>query len=230
MELKLDQELTKQFVGELKGIDTSKRTITAMVSTDSVDRDGDIIVPSGWQLDNYRKNPVVLWAHDYSGLPVAKALAIEITSNGLLTMMQFAEHQLAQDVFELYAGGFLRAFSVGFRVLEYTRRVDEQAQSGWLMTKTELLEYSCVPVPANQDALVLAAKAAKLCGMGCGCKLSAPALAKTGEPHYLDLAEQTRSAESVPESDDPEAAQTRARLSASIAGLNDLTQRIEQGG
>lgn len=239
----LTTQVQKQFVGECKGIDTAKRTITALVSTDSVDRDGDVIVPAGWQLENYRKNPVVLWAHRYDQLPIAKALAIEPAEHGLLAMMQFAEHQLAQDVFDLYAGGFLRAFSVGFRVLEYTRRQDAQAQTGWLIMKAELLEFSAVPVPANQDALVLAAKAAKLCGLKCGCTpviaparpadaeasaVPVPAPVIHGKAHYLDLAEHTSPADAEEQAE--AAAQTGAAIEASVAELNQLTQRLEQGG
>ena len=212
---------TKQYVADLKMIDIDRRTISALVSTDSIDRDGDIIVAAGWQLDNYRKNPVVLWAHRYDELPVAKALALEITEHGLLAMMQFAEHELAQDVFDLYVGGFLRAFSVGFRVLPdgFKRRTDGE---GWLISKAELLEFSCVPVPANQDALVLAEKALKLC--------QSVRRAADAARHYLDLPEasQTRGADSD-SLDEPAETQTRVDLAAALAGLRTVTAQFNQG-
>ncbi len=221
MDLDLTTKASKQYVGELKGIDQERRTISALVSTDSVDRDGDVIVAAGWQLDNYRKNPVVLWAHRYDELPVAKALALEITDHGLLAMMQFADHELAQDVFALYAGGFLRAFSVGFRALEYGPRKDETSR-GWLISKAELMEFSCVPVPANQDALVLASKALKLC--------QSVTRAADAARHYLDLpeAEQTRSADLDP-LDEPAETQTRVDLSAALAELCAVTDQLHKG-
>ena len=43
-------------VGELE--------VEAVISTAAVARDGHIFVPQGAKLDNYRKNPVVLWQHD----------------------------------------------------------------------------------------------------------------------------------------------------------------------
>ena len=46
-----------------------------VASDESVDRYGDIIRASGWQLDNFRKNPVLLFAHDFapaSGRPGAE--------------------------------------------------------------------------------------------------------------------------------------------------------------
>ena len=36
-----------------------------VISTDEVDRHGDIVSAGGWRLDAFRRNPVVLWAHDY---------------------------------------------------------------------------------------------------------------------------------------------------------------------
>jgi len=37
-----------------------------VISTDDVDRHGDVIVSQGWHLESYRRNPVFLWAHDYA--------------------------------------------------------------------------------------------------------------------------------------------------------------------
>lgn len=239
-DLKAGERRIKQFIGDLKGIDVEGRTLTAMVSTDSVDRDGDVLVPAGWELENYRKNPVVLWAHDYGRLPIAKTLAIEPWEHGLMAMVQFAEHAFAQDVFQLYVGGFLRAFSVGFMPKEWAPRPGEGLR-GYLITKAELLEFSAVPVPANQDALVLAAKAATLCGIGRPGERrpfdEAPPdfhLMVDGDDkpeHYLDLAEPTSPAldplpDRVTVTQEEAEAQMRAKLAASLADLQTITQRI----
>ena len=37
----------------------------AMITTVSVDRDSDVVVPEGGELGNFRKNPVVLFGHNY---------------------------------------------------------------------------------------------------------------------------------------------------------------------
>jgi hypothetical protein len=39
-----------------------KRTIIASSPLTKLDRDGDIVTATGWKLDNYLKNPVVLYA------------------------------------------------------------------------------------------------------------------------------------------------------------------------
>lgn len=128
------------------------RTIVFTISTVSVDRDNDTVDPNGWDLANYRRNPVVLWAHDYSELPVGKATEIAVTSDGKLkATCEFATHAFAETVFQMVKGGFLRATSVGFAPKRY--EVNEK-RGGLDFKEQELLEYSIVPVPANPEALV----------------------------------------------------------------------------
>lgn len=120
----------------------------AIASTSSVDRDGDILVPGGWQLDNYRKNPILLWSHDPYSLPIGKVTDIKIDNDNLVFDAQFAvkENDFAAKVANLIKGGFLNAFSVGY----IPQGQDEQGRT----TGMELLEISVVNVPANQEALV----------------------------------------------------------------------------
>lgn len=123
-----------------------------LASTAAVDRHGDIVDQNGWDLTNYKANPVMLWAHNYSELPVAKATGIEITELGLEAEFEFAPSDAnpkAAMIQKLYDDGFLNAVSVGFIPKE---------RKGNVITKSELLEISFVPVPANQEALRLAMK------------------------------------------------------------------------
>jgi HK97 family phage prohead protease len=128
-----------------------------MPSTESQDRDGDVLVATGADLENYRRNPVVMYAHDYTDLPVAKALEIEaVPGVGLRAKIQFPEpgvNPKADAVRGLWAGGFLNAASVGF-----VPRASTPEGKGARFTAWELLEFSIVPVPANADALRLAVK------------------------------------------------------------------------
>ena len=59
-----------------RGEDTDTRMVDFVASTEDVDRDGDVIRVQGWDVDEYRKNPVILWAHDYSLLPIGKAVKV----------------------------------------------------------------------------------------------------------------------------------------------------------
>jgi len=115
-----------------------------IASTSSVDRQGDSIDQNGWILDNFKNNPVILWAHRYDELPVGKAINIEVIKGELVFDMVFATHEKAKEVKKLVDDGMLNTTSVGFMALE---------RNGHIITRAELLEISIVPVPANQDAL-----------------------------------------------------------------------------
>lgn len=123
-----------------------------LASTSAIDRMGDSIDQAGWDLVNFKLNPVMPWAHDYSELPVAKVISIEVTDKGLEAEFEFAPAEgnpKAQQIKVLYDEGYLNAVSVGFIPKE---------RNGNVITRSELLEISFVPVPANQEALKLAIK------------------------------------------------------------------------
>ncbi|MHC4745028.1 MAG: hypothetical protein ACYS8Z_24185, partial [Planctomycetota bacterium] len=67
----------KQFISEDTKVDAEERTVTAVISTGAIDRDGEVLLPKGVVLEAYLKNPVVLWAHDYWDKPIGKALWIK---------------------------------------------------------------------------------------------------------------------------------------------------------
>jgi HK97 family phage prohead protease len=137
----------------------------AMISTEDVDRMGDIVRADGAKIDSFMKNPVVLWAHDYGAPPVAKAVSIEIIpQKGIKATFQFPEWAVnpqADIVRRLWAGGFLNATSIGFIPIKASNLIDGDTNP-WGpkdFLEWEMLEFSIVPVPANQNALRLAIKA-----------------------------------------------------------------------
>jgi HK97 family phage prohead protease len=132
--------------------------IDFVISTSSVDRDQDTIAVDGWSLENYRKNPVVLWAHDGQQPAVAKSLSEWIQDQKLKSTALFTPKDLfpfGHMIGQMYLKGFLNAVSVGFRSTEAKWAVDQNTRPwGIDYFKQELLEYSCCPVPANPEALV----------------------------------------------------------------------------
>lgn len=129
------------------------RKVRFVFSTSSPDRDNDSIDQAGWQLDAYRKNPVILFAHDHKSLPVGKATWVGMHDGKLCGEVEFADHPFAETVYRLVKGGFLNATSVGFRVLAAEPNA---MRGGYDFQKQELLETSIVPVPANGEALISA--------------------------------------------------------------------------
>jgi hypothetical protein len=51
---------------DIKEITTEKNgTFRVIMTTDKKDRDGEIIKIDGWNFENFMKNPVVLYGHNY---------------------------------------------------------------------------------------------------------------------------------------------------------------------
>ena len=120
----------------------------------AVDRMGDTIAAAGWELDNFKRNPVILFAHDSDAMPVGKSVATFVSDGALHGVVQFAPSAEAQQVKEFVKGGFLNAVSVGFQPKEFDFADDEERFFGIDFTKQELLETSIVPVPAHPGALL----------------------------------------------------------------------------
>lgn len=148
--------VSKQFVlDEVKQVDGEDLVLQFTISTGTVDRDNDTVNPDGWKLDNYLRNPVVLFAHDYQALPVARAEAIWVEGGSLKSKARFTSHDLypfGYMVYQFYQQGFMRATSVGFAPSKW--QFSDDRKYGVDFQEQELLEYSCVPVPANPEALV----------------------------------------------------------------------------
>lgn len=151
-------KLTEQFkqklyesesVKELLDNDLSEDngTFEVIASTEDVDRMGEVVRSDGWMLENFNKNPVILFGHDHGSLPIGKATSAEVKDRELIVKGVFASHERAQTVRKLYDEGIMKAVSVGFIPHE---------MDGNIITSAELLELSFVPIPANSEALTLA--------------------------------------------------------------------------
>lgn len=155
-------------------IDTHKMCVTAVLTTRTADRQGDIVDPTGGDFSEHSTNPVVMFHHgkDHK-LPIGKAedpdgnytvrLVKAADGDLLLGTTYFAQsNKFAQDVFGLIAEDVLRGVSIGFDPLSDGDAVEEIGPSpvlerpalhfkGW-----KLLEYSHTPIGVNRDALTVA--------------------------------------------------------------------------
>lgn len=169
--------MAEQYRGEgliVRSVDTEKRTVTAMVSTPEVDSYGSIILPSAFAggMDRFLSNPVLLDNHRRSEDPVGKCIDWKLSDQGLEMTFQFAPTPAGDVKLALYAGKFLRGFSVGgmirdavfawdeadrkARLPEYARLAMEQGRADFVITAMELAEVSCATIPANPGALARA--------------------------------------------------------------------------
>lgn len=121
----------------------------AIITTSSVDRQGESIDTTGISVDTYMQNPVVLYGHNYDSLPIGKTTKLTQFKNKMKAQFQLAvnEYPFAATVAALVQGGYLSATSIGGIVKKWS---DDYKT----VLEMEMLEFSIVPVPANQEALI----------------------------------------------------------------------------
>ncbi|MGC8743884.1 MAG: HK97 family phage prohead protease [Verrucomicrobiia bacterium] len=141
-----------------------------IASDESIDRAGEVIRAGGWLLENYRKNPVFQNSHQYGDIifTIGKTEQIEVrnsavSGNHLYQRVRFAveENPVAKIAYQLYRGGFLNAVSVGFKPIKWIEG-EKAAPARRIYTEQELIEVSAVSIPANSNALAIAAKSGAL--------------------------------------------------------------------
>ncbi len=146
---------------DTKSFNDDERSFVAWASKPVVDRDDELIQAGAWDLKNYRKNPILFWAHDYTKFPVGKAMWVKEDAEGLKFKPSFASTAAGQELYQLYKEDVLKAFSVGFLPREGVKGKKEGDPSH-TYTNVELLEISCVGVPSCPDALVAAYEEGKI--------------------------------------------------------------------
>jgi HK97 family phage prohead protease len=137
------------------------RVFRFTVSTNAVDRDRDTVSPDGFDLDNYKTNPVVLFAHQSDRPPIGRAPDIGTEKGVLKASVEFMNNDIdtsgfSDMMYRMVKNGFIKATSVGFLPIEFDMadNNDEKRAGGMDFTKQELLEFSIVPVPSNPEALI----------------------------------------------------------------------------
>lgn len=157
-------KLTKLFSNTtIRSIDEENRTAEYIISTDEKDRMNEVVEQS-WELENYKKNPIVLYGHDPSDKENVLGVATEIETKKdgdrtiTVAKVQFADEGTSKGVdivWSLVRQQILKTVSVGF--IPHTFK-DGERDSGieLILADNELLEFSIVPIPANPSAVQLA--------------------------------------------------------------------------
>ena len=137
-----------------------------VIAANELSRNGDELNLRGVSFKNYRKNPVVLWAHDaYEGIPIAKTVKIGHDEQGRIAAdFEFnSEDEFAARVENAWNGGFIRGASIRYMP---TKVVEVRNEAGEVervrIEESDLLEWSLVPIPADPDSVRAAARAMNL--------------------------------------------------------------------
>lgn len=151
----------KMVVPQTKVLDTAKGQVRAVVSTETIDRDGDIIRVAGWQLENFLKHPVLLSSHNYGQLRSVIGEWQSMEAKQRPSRLEGVAHyyigegnEEADWAFKLAEKG-RAAFSVGF-IPDMDKAVEREGDRGfgsYEFNGQELLEVSQVSIPSNPEAL-----------------------------------------------------------------------------
>lgn len=145
-----------------------ERTVRFQISNEVTDRDGDVLIANGCDFVNYLKNPLFLPFHDRHSFPLGKVVSIFIENNAVYADVYFPtieelstkpeeaseKAKLVDFTYHCYKTGMLNAVSVGFIV----KKAEPNNTDGSTILEWELLEFSAVAIPANQEALAQAVK------------------------------------------------------------------------
>jgi len=143
---------------------SGKKSFLFRANDGDFDRYQDRNKVSGWKLENYRANPVVLLGHDDGAptlfspprpvMPIGKA-RVYTTFDALMTEIEFDPGDpLAMTVERKIEGGFLNAVSVRYRLTPGKYKLNDRG--GIDSDEQELLEISVVNLPGNQRAVLVA--------------------------------------------------------------------------
>jgi HK97 family phage prohead protease len=152
----------KVTVAEAAGADDRRRDVHEYVISDgSLDRYGTVINPAGWDLTEFRKNPIAFFNHD-KNFPIGTWDNIRVEGGRLMGHLRLAAEGTSSridEIVRLIRQGILKAVSVGFspKAKEALKRSDGTPVPGGIRyLSQELLEASLVGVGGNANALQVA--------------------------------------------------------------------------
>ena len=140
------------------GTQSAESPFEFILSDESVDRVGDVIEAKGWDLEQFKRNPIALFAHNHDK-PVGVWENIRVVGKELRARLKLAAEGTSAEIDtlrKLVEQRILRAVSVGFQPLE---GVPIKETGGYRYTKSTLHEGSLVAVPCNANALAVAKSA-----------------------------------------------------------------------
>ena len=150
--------------GHVRSVDLESATVTAVVSTETRARDGDVIQATAWDLANFEKHPVLISGHNYGSLQSQIGewtdMRIDRKERELVGTAQYylgsgnreaeAGFQLAKRGRAAYSVGFIPDFSTAVEMKDSTHPF---GLTNYEFKRAELLEVSQVTIPADPNAL-----------------------------------------------------------------------------
>lgn len=147
-------------------LDAGDRSDISWISTDDVDRQGEVLLPGGMDKSDYAGT--VTWCHDYKALPVGRNAWIKPKGNGLIGKTIYAKKPegwgdwLPDALLSLMSEGMCTGKSVGLLPTNVRRPTSAETaarpemEKSLVVTNWKLLEYAATPLGVNPKATLIA--------------------------------------------------------------------------
>jgi HK97 family phage prohead protease len=150
---------------------STAKGFTAVITAETLDRDGEVLIPAGMNSKEFEQNPTLFWNHDYAE-PVGTTVGLKRRERDIIGDFVFAKRPdgYSGDFFPevaaaLVGQGIVRAVSVGYvpeaggvrRATDIDKKkYGEDVKT--IYSRWKLLEVSLAPLQANPEALITAVK------------------------------------------------------------------------
>jgi len=145
--------------------------VEATITTETIDRDGEVLISQGMNSSEYELNPVLFFNHDYDQ-PIGRVVDLRRGKDKIDATIEFAQKPEGWEgpyfpsfVESLVEQGIVKGISVGFVPLSGgVRKASKEDRENYgenvrqVYSKWKLLEVSIAPLPANATALVSAVR------------------------------------------------------------------------
>ena len=143
-------------------VEKQEDSVEWVMSDMSLDRDQERVDPVGMDFKNYKRNPVVLWAHDYTRPAIGKIANAKVKDGKVVGKVEFDDKET--DEFAWMIGqkvkkGIISAGSIGFKPTQVEFVDDPKDSTKLIHRKSELMEFSICNVPSNPNAMAVRAEA-----------------------------------------------------------------------
>jgi len=139
---------TKEGVLTIRGIASMYRTPDGMLQ---IDRDNELVNTDFMDLESYRKNPILVFQHDWSR-PVGKVIDIENKNGALHITAEVYKLTGEENIYEAVQKGIIKSLSISTvpHSMIYRDTLDGEILE---VESSTLVEISITTVQSNQEAL-----------------------------------------------------------------------------
>ncbi len=146
-----------------------------IISTESVNSYGSRVLTAGIDLEQFRRNPVLLWMHrrswEQGAMPIGKVENLRVEDGKLIGTPVFDQNDdFAKKIESKWDNGYLRMASAGLEPIETTPdpALALPGQTRATVTRSKLIEVSIVDIGGNDDALQLCGSDGKVLRLAAG--------------------------------------------------------------